>query len=242
MASIPNYAGLRIRYSVKANPNKTILRVYDKLGSSFDVSSVYEAKRLLSAGINACKILITAQEISHGWEEIIEDGVEFDAGSLNQLETYGRRFPGTDVSVRINPGFGSGLVKKLTSGGSHSSFGIWVDYLDDILGIAGRYDLNIVRLHFHIGSGHETTVLEKTVSLALNIMSKISTVRILNLGSGYKISALQTDPVYDHHLMVRENFSKIGRVQYIDKPKDRAGTRARNFFDVSIGINNFTYY
>ena len=201
MNSIPSYAGLRIRYSVKANPNRTILKLYDQLGSFFDVSSIYEAKRLLSAGIRSHKILMTAQEMSYGWEEIIANGVEFDAGSLNQLEAYGREFPGTSVSVRVNPGFGSGLVKKLTSGGCHSSFGIWVDYLDEILAIAGNYSLNINRLHFHIGSGHETAVLEKTVELALDIMAKISTVGILNLGGGYKISALQSDPIYNHHAM-----------------------------------------
>ena len=202
-ASMPNYAGLKVRYSVKANPNKTILRIYEKLGAFFDVSSVYEANRLTSAGIDAHKILMTAQEMSDGWAELVQRGMEFDAGSLQQLQTYGSEFPDSDVSVRVNPGFGSGLVKKLTSGGNHSSFGIWVDYLDSVIDIAQKHSLRIVRVHFHIGSGHEATVLEETVKLAKHIMVQIPTIRILNLGGGYKISAFRSDSPYDHHAMGR---------------------------------------
>ncbi|CDL85088.1 hypothetical protein [Xenorhabdus szentirmaii] len=198
---IPNPYGLTVRYSVKANPTRAILAQFNKLGASFDVSSVWEARRCINAGIDANKILITAQEISEGWETLCKAGMEFDAGSLQQLKTYGEKFPNTQVSIRINPGFGSGLVKKLTSGGNHSSFGLWFEQFDEAITLAKHYSLTIKRVHLHIGSGHDSAVLEKTVNRALELCAKVPSVTHLNLGGGYKITALNSDPHYDHHAM-----------------------------------------
>lgn len=78
----PNLFGLTVRYSVKANPSKAILAYYDSLGAHFDVSSVWEARRCVNAGIDPKKILMTAQEVSDGWEELCDLGMEYDAGSL----------------------------------------------------------------------------------------------------------------------------------------------------------------
>ena len=200
-ASLPHAFGLTIRYSVKANANRAVLRFFASLGAHFDVSSVWEARRVIQAGIAADKILITAQEISAGWQDLCRKGVKFDAGSLHQLDSYGRAFPGGRVSIRVNPGFGSGLVRKLTSGGKHSSFGIWLDQVDQALETASRHRLEVERLHFHIGSGHESTVLEQTVELALDLAARIPSVGVIDLGGGYRIAALQSDPTYDHHAM-----------------------------------------
>lgn len=200
-ASLPNAFGLNIRYSVKANPNKAILRLFASMGADFDVSSIWEARRVVNAGIDASRVLITAQEIGAGWQDLCRQGMKFDAGSLRQLEDYGNEIPGGRVSVRINPGFGSGLVRKLTSGGKHSSFGIWVDQADEAFEMAARHRLEIERLHFHIGSGHESTVLEQTVELALSLAARIPSVETIDLGGGYRIAALLSDPTYDHHAM-----------------------------------------
>jgi len=198
-SQIPNAYGLTVRFSVKANPNRAILSCFNKLGAYFDVSSTWEARRCINAGISAKKILITAQEISSGWEQLCEEGMEFDAGSLHQLKTYGEKFPGSSVSIRVNPGFGSGLVKKLTSGGSHSSFGLWFAHFDEAVTLAKHYLLTIKRIHLHIGSGHDSAVLEKTVQHALELCEKVPSVTHLNLGGGYKVTALNSDPEYDHH-------------------------------------------
>lgn len=199
--AIPNAYGLRIRFSVKANPNQSILKIFDALGAYFDVSSIWEAQRVLNAGIPAQKILFTGQEASTGWKEFCGMGMEFDGGSLAQLDAFGKAFPGKEVSIRINPGFGSGLVKKLTSGGSHSSFGIWHERLDEVLALVDKHRLSVTRLHFHIGSGHEAAVLVKTVDKAIDICRRIPSISILNLGGGYRLAALSSDPQYDHHRM-----------------------------------------
>lgn len=44
--------------------------------------------------------------------KIVEMGVEFNATSLHQIEAYGSIFPGTDTSIRVNPGMGSGGTNR----------------------------------------------------------------------------------------------------------------------------------
>ena len=74
-AGLPNSFGLTIRYSVKANPNRSILQSYDRMGASFDVSSVWEARRVAAAGVDLHKVLLTAQETSDGWQELCSKGM-----------------------------------------------------------------------------------------------------------------------------------------------------------------------
>jgi len=61
--------------------------------------------------------------------------------------------PGRDLSVRMNPGLGSGATNRTNTGGPPASFGIWHEYLGDVKLIAERFDLRMRRLHSHIGSG-----------------------------------------------------------------------------------------
>jgi len=196
---MPSPYGLTVRYSVKANPTRSILNYFNNLGAFFDVSSTWEARRCINAGIDPKKILITAQEISDGWKDLCSAGMEFDAGSLQQLRIYGEAFPNTSVSLRINPGFGSGLVKKLTSGGEHSSFGLWFQQVEEALALTKKYALTLKRIHLHIGSGHDSHVLEKAITHVLALCADIPSVTHLNFGGGYKVTALDSDPLYDHH-------------------------------------------
>ena len=88
-------------------------------------------------------------------------GVEFNATSLHQLETYGKIYPGTNTSIRVNPGMGSGGTNRTNVGGPGSSFGIWHEHLEEVKEIAIKYDLTITKLHTHIGSGSDPEVWKR---------------------------------------------------------------------------------
>ena len=62
----------------------------------------------------------------------------YNACSLYQLEQFGKVAPGAVVSVRINPGLGSGSTNRTNTGGPASSFGIWHDYLDEVKKMAAH--------------------------------------------------------------------------------------------------------
>lgn len=96
--------GFLARYAMKTSSNKNILRIMQEEGLHIDASSGYEVFRAIEAGIPANHIQLTGQEMPKNLKEVCELGIEFNATSLHQLETYGKLFPGSDASIRMNPG------------------------------------------------------------------------------------------------------------------------------------------
>lgn len=209
MLSFPHAFGLIIRYSIKACPSGAIIKLLNELGLYFDASSSWEARRALIAGVPPGKILVTAQEFGPDLEAVLSQGVEFDACSLRQLDWFGARFPGSRVSLRINPGFGSGMVRRLTSGGSDSSFGLWHEQLDEAFLVTQKHKLHIVRIHEHIGSGHDSQVWLDTAAHLLSRINEFPEVESLNLGGGYQIKGLSTEVPPDHYEFGKLLKSKI---------------------------------
>jgi diaminopimelate decarboxylase len=99
MTGLPNPFGLTVRYSLKACQTAAIVRLFDRMGLSFDASSIWEVRRAIGAGVGPSKILLTGQEAGDGTFDLVRQGMKFDAGSLRQLDDYGRAFPGSEVSV-----------------------------------------------------------------------------------------------------------------------------------------------
>ncbi|MEU7428119.1 diaminopimelate decarboxylase [Streptomyces sp. NPDC040750] len=201
MSGLPNSFGLTVRYSLKACPSQAVIRLLGRQGLAFDASSVWEVRRAVLAGITPDRIMLTAQQVVFDEEMmgLLDSGLVFDAGSLDQLEAYGSRYPGRSVSLRINPGFGSGLVRRLTSGGPDSSFGIWHEDIGEVKRLLQHHQLKLTRLHSHIGSGHHWDVLVQAFRELLTYARQFSDVSVIDLGGGYRTQSLLTDPVQDHH-------------------------------------------
>lgn len=108
----PNLYGLKVRYAMKASPNAAILQLFHRLGLNFDASSGFEVRRAILAGVSPQDISLSSQELPQDFKELIELGIEFNACSLKQLDTFGRLFPGGSCGVRFNPGKGSGGTGK----------------------------------------------------------------------------------------------------------------------------------
>ena len=195
--AFPHAFGLTVRYATKANPNAAILRIFGSMGLCFDASSGHEVERLLQAGVGTTRISLSTQELPADFANFIEQGVELNACSLSQLERYGERFPGTEVGVRFNPGLGSGGTNRTNTGGPASSFGIWHEWLPQVEAIAEKYDLKIVRVHTHIGSGSDPAVWSRVAELTLRLARKIETVTTVNLGGGFKVARVPGEPTTD---------------------------------------------
>jgi diaminopimelate decarboxylase len=101
------------------------------------------------------------------------------------------------VSVRINPGLGSGSTKRTNTGGPASSFGIWHEYLGEVKALAARYRLKITRLHTHIGSGTDPEVWKRVARMTLDIAALLADVATVNLGGGFKVGRMPEEPSVD---------------------------------------------
>jgi diaminopimelate decarboxylase len=199
--AFPHAYGLTVRYAMKASPNAAILRLFESMGLSFDASSGYEVTRLLHAGVGTTRISLSTQELPANFTDFCDQGVELNACSLSQLERYGRRFPGTRVGVRFNPGLGSGGTKRTNVGGPASSFGIWHESLPEVRALAERFGLEIHRVHSHIGSGSDPAVWTRAAALTLALARELETVRTVNLGGGYKVARVEGEKSTDFDLV-----------------------------------------
>ena len=158
---------------MKANPNRALLEIFRDKGLHIDASSDYEVDRAIRAGFEPGRIMLTSQVPSPRLEELVERGVLFNACSLHQLERYGRAFPGRDVTIRVNPGQGSGASHRVNTGGPTSSFGIWHERLDEAKELAARHRVTIRGLHTHIGSGSDPAVWTRVAHLVLEIAHRL---------------------------------------------------------------------
>ena len=143
--AFPAPFGFTLRYAMKANPSRGVLGVFRELGLHIDASSDNEVTRALRAGFPPEAIQLTSQMPSPQLAEHVVRGVIYNACSLHQLEAFGRVAPGREVSVRMNPGLGSGSANRTNTGGPAASFGVWHEYLGDVKTIAERYDVRITR-------------------------------------------------------------------------------------------------
>ncbi len=195
--NFPHHFWRTSRYAMKTSSNMNLLRIFHSEWLHIDASSEYEVYRAINAGIPADHIQLTGQEMPKDLRKIVDMGVEFNATSLHQLETYGKLFPHTHTSIRVNPGMGSGGTNRTNVGGPASSFGIWHEYLEEAKIIAKKYHLAITKLHTHIGSGSDPEVWKKVAWLVLDIVIKLPDVTIVSLGWGFKVARMEYEKTAD---------------------------------------------
>ena len=194
---VPAPFGLTVRYAMKANPSRGVLETFRQLGLHIDASSDHEVDRALRAGFDPRTIQLTSQMPSRRLAEHLARGVLFNACSLHQLAAFGQVARGREVSVRMNPGLGSGSTNRTNTGGPASSFGIWHEYLGEVKAIAERHDLRITRLHSHIGSGTDPEVYKRSARLTLDLAAKLGDVGTVNLGGGFKVGRMPGEASVD---------------------------------------------
>jgi len=195
--AFPAPYGLTVRYAMKANPSRGILTLFRDLGLHVDASSDHEVERALRAGFPPERIQLTSQMPSRTLREHVARGVLFNACSLHQLEEFGRVARGREVSVRVNPGLGTGSTKRTNTGGPASSFGIWHEAMGQIGALAKQYELRIRRLHSHVGSGTDPEVWKRCARMTLDLLPGLPEVSTVNLGGGFKVGRMPEEPSVD---------------------------------------------
>lgn len=206
--AFPNAYGLTVRYAMKACPNGSILKLFNKKGIHIDASSGFEVRRAIANGIPAENISLSTQELPEDFAELVDMGVKVNACSISQLERFGQHYNGTGqkVGVRVNPGVGSGGFSasstgfsKTNVGGPASSFGIWHELVEDgtVPSIVEKYGLTVERIHTHIGSGSDPAIWQAVATKSLSFCKIFPTVTALNLGGGYKVGRNAGEPTTD---------------------------------------------
>jgi diaminopimelate decarboxylase len=96
--------------------------------------------------------------------------------------------PGSEVSLRINRGYGAGATSHIITGGPESKFGMYYTDIPKALTIAKKYKLIVVGLQQHIGSSILTpTTFVKAMNLLLKSAKDFPDLKYLDFGGGLGI-------------------------------------------------------
>lgn len=186
-----SYDRLKTFYAVKANYNPHILRIMKDYGFYLDTVSPTEVILAIKLGFDKDRILFTANNMTDKEMQIVmEQGVLFNIDSLSRLETFAKSYPGASVCLRINPDVVAGENAKVQTGGDLSKFGILLEDVKRAVEIANKYDVKIVGLHEHTGSGISDTgkVYESIENLlAIAEPELFPDLKFIDFGGGFKV-------------------------------------------------------
>ncbi|HET9663329.1 MAG TPA: hypothetical protein VFP00_03810 [Burkholderiales bacterium] len=146
----------RVFYALKANPHPEVLRTAAAAGLGFESVSRAEVQHVLDAvpGTAAEQLLFTPNFAPFSeYEWALERGLRVTVDNLYVLRTWGKRFEGRDILLRLDTGHAHGHHDKVRTAGRHSKFGVPPAEFAELWDAATSAGANVVGLHAHGGSG-----------------------------------------------------------------------------------------
>lgn len=187
-ALVSNFPMAKIYYAIKANPEKEVLSLLNKKGSSFDIASIYELDKVLNAGISPDRVsygntIKKRKDIRYFFEK----GVRlFVSDSEADIRNIAEHAPGSKVYVRI-----------LTEGSQTADwplsrkFGCQNDMAMDLLILAKELGLVPYGVSFHVGSQQrDIGAWDSAIAKVSNIFERLKNenniiLKMINMGGGF---------------------------------------------------------
>ena len=210
--SVPEFAS-------KAFSVKQIYRIMAEEGIDIDVVSVGEIYTAVQAGFpmercyfhgNNKTDLDIAFAIDCGVGYFVVDNLD-ELYALNSMA--GDKGIKQNILLRVTPGIDPHTHKKISTGSEESKFGIAIKS-GEALKITEKAlaceNLNLCGFHCHIGSQiFESEPFITASDIMLKFIAEIKaklgyTAEILNLGGGFGVRYVETDPVIDYAEKIRE--------------------------------------
>ena len=178
----------KVYYAVKANPAIEITELLRDKGSNFDIASIYELDKVMSAGVSADRIsygntIKKARDVRYFYEK----GVRmFATDSEADLRNIAKAAPGSKIYVRI-----------LTEGSNSADwplsrkFGCNPDMALDLLILAKQLGLVPYGISFHVGSQQrDIDVWDAAIAKVKVIYERLLEedgikLQMINMGGGF---------------------------------------------------------
>lgn len=189
-----------VHYAVKANANPKILRIISQYGFGADCVSGGEIKAAIEAGFPADKVVYAGVGKSD-WEINLglEKGIAcFNVESIAELEVIEELAVAAgktaNVAFRINPNIGAHTHANITTGLAENKFGIAMQDMEKVIERADAMkNINVVGLHFHIGSqildmGDFKALCNRINDLQSQLAKRNVFVQNINVGGGLGVS------------------------------------------------------
>jgi diaminopimelate decarboxylase len=217
--------GYKIHFALKANADMRILELIQHYGLGADCVSGNEVKCALEKGFSPDDIVFagvgkTDQEIEFALRSNIHC---LNCESLQELKVVHQIAANLDkrapIALRINPNLEAHTHQYITTGLEENKFGINLIYLNDALDIIEKHPcLNLIGIHFHIGSQITDLNVYRQLCLKVNEVQKLLkdkgiNIYHLNLGGGLGVNYQEPDtqlvPDYKSYFEVFKNHLDI---------------------------------
>lgn len=194
-----------IHYALKANANNKILNIIKSFKIGADCVSGNEIKKAIECNFSPEHIVFAGvgksdTEINYALENNI---FCFNCESLQELEVINElaiaKNKTAKIALRINPNVNANTHKYITTGLEENKFGINLWELDAVVvALKGLKNLQLIGLHFHIGSQITDLSSFKTLCLKVNeiqtwfVNHKIK-IENINVGGGLGVDYHEPD-------------------------------------------------
>ena len=214
------YDNVQILYAMKANWNRDVVKTLCGEGAGLDTVSpaeIYYAKKL---GIDCSRMMFNVNNMTEAdMHEVRKLGVLFSIGSLDELEMYGKHYPGDSICIRINPlsHAKAGEHEYVQTTGRDAKFGILLEHKNLATDIVKKYNLKVVGLHKHTGSCIiEGDTFIQAVKRLLSVAngSDFSDLQFVDFGGGFYVRYRDSDENFDYQGFADE---VIGLVEETNK-------------------------
>lgn len=194
------HENFHVHYAVKANANPKLLRIISQYGFGADCVSGGEIKAAIEAGFPADKVVYAGVGKSD-WEINLglEKGIAcFNVESIAELEVIEELAVAANktanVAFRINPNIGAHTHANITTGLAENKFGIAMQDMENVIERATTMNnINVVGLHFHIGSqildmGDFKALCNRINELQVQLDKHHIYVQSINVGGGLGVN------------------------------------------------------
>lgn len=194
-----------VHYALKANSNREVLALIQEAGLGADCVSGNEIKRALECNFPTSKIVFAG--VGKNDAEIrlaIENNIFcFNCESLPELEVVNEIATSLNkkvrVALRINPNVHANTHHYITTGLEENKFGINIHELPGVVeAISGMRQIQLVGLHFHIGSQITDLGVFRSLCLRVNEIQEWFAARriqlkVINVGGGLGVNYHEPD-------------------------------------------------
>jgi diaminopimelate decarboxylase len=188
------YANTQIHYSVKANSNLSVLKVFESLNAGADCSSPVEVELSRKAGFDDNRILYTGNyESIQDFSQVYSKDLKINLDDVTSFKRLLKVSIPEIVSFRINPGIGRGGYEGITTAGTDAKFGVPYEKAAQAYQVAKNAGIKRYGIHMMTGSNnlepyYFAEIVEKLMMIAHNIFEKIGEIpEYVDIGGGFGV-------------------------------------------------------
>ena len=262
-----SYSDTTICYSVKASSNLSILKVFNSLGSGFDIVSEGELDRIIKIGANPKKVVFSGVAKSDlEIRKALDFGIcFFNVESFDELVAINRVSKDVGVnakiSIRVNPDIDPKTHPYISTGLKTSKFGIAIeDSYDAYIEASKMKNIDVVGIDAHIGSQiFDLQPFEDSLLRLEDLYHKLNdlgiNIRFIDIGGGLGIKYKDDDipptkkefaekiiinmKKINCSLILEPGRSLVGNAGYlISKVLYKKKSNQKNFLIIDAGMND----